>query len=151
MSIEGKDHFFTIYIFQVLFVLCFTRPRYQVSVYRTIGPLVIFKMTSVKFLNFWMPEKRCCTVPKIQTKGPNLRVFCQKVANGIANSENPEQTDPRSSLIWVCIVCPDLLDNYSNCSETLFANKRKNTLNLNFHTSKAKGRFFHWLRERSSW
>ena len=29
------------YIFQVLFVLCFTRPRYQVSVYRTIGALVI--------------------------------------------------------------------------------------------------------------
>ena len=27
------------YIFQVLYVLCFTRPRYQVSVYRTIGPL----------------------------------------------------------------------------------------------------------------
>ena len=30
------------YIFQVLYVLCFTRPRYQVSVYRTIGPLVLF-------------------------------------------------------------------------------------------------------------
>ena len=29
------------YIFQVLYVLCFTRPRYQVSVYWTIGPLVI--------------------------------------------------------------------------------------------------------------
>ena len=28
------------YIFQVLYVLCFTRPRYQVSVCRTIGPLV---------------------------------------------------------------------------------------------------------------
>ena len=28
------------YIFQVLYVLCFTRPRYQVSAYRTIGPLV---------------------------------------------------------------------------------------------------------------
>ena len=28
------------YIFQVLYVLYFTRPRYQVSVYRTIGPLV---------------------------------------------------------------------------------------------------------------
>ena len=28
------------YIFQVLYVLCFTLPRYQVSVYRTIGPLV---------------------------------------------------------------------------------------------------------------
>ena len=29
------------YIFQVLYVLCFTRPQYQVSVYRTIGPLVM--------------------------------------------------------------------------------------------------------------
>ena len=29
------------YIFQVLYVLCFTWPRYQVSVYRTIGPMVI--------------------------------------------------------------------------------------------------------------
>ena len=28
------------YIFQVLYVLCFARPRYQVSVYRTNGPLV---------------------------------------------------------------------------------------------------------------
>ena len=32
------------YIFQVLYVLCFTRPRYQVSVYRTIGPLVEVKL-----------------------------------------------------------------------------------------------------------
>ena len=30
------------YIFQVMYVLCFTRPRYQVSVYRTIGPLISF-------------------------------------------------------------------------------------------------------------
>ena len=29
------------YIFQILYVLCFTRPRYQVSVYRTIDPLVL--------------------------------------------------------------------------------------------------------------
>ena len=29
------------YIFQVLYVLCFTRPRYQVSVNRSIGPLVL--------------------------------------------------------------------------------------------------------------
>ena len=29
------------YIFQVIYVLCFTRPIYQVSVYRTIGPLVL--------------------------------------------------------------------------------------------------------------
>ena len=30
------------YIFQVLYVLCFSRPRYQVSIYRTIGPLVSY-------------------------------------------------------------------------------------------------------------
>ena len=39
------------YIFQVLYALCFTRPRYQVSVYRTIGPLVY-----------------CCTTADILTK-----------------------------------------------------------------------------------
>ena len=35
VSIEGQGHFFTIY-FQVVYVLCFTRPRYQMSVYRTM-------------------------------------------------------------------------------------------------------------------
>ena len=44
MSIEGQGHFFIIYIFQILYVLCFTRPRYQVSVYRTIGPLVFISI-----------------------------------------------------------------------------------------------------------
>ena len=41
MSIEGQGHFFTIYFPGFfLYVLCFSRPRYQVSVYRTISPLV---------------------------------------------------------------------------------------------------------------
>ena len=35
-----------------------------------------------------------CNLPKIQTKRQNLRVFCQKDANGIANSEDPDQTAP---------------------------------------------------------
>ena len=30
------------YIFQVLYGSCFTRLRYQVSVFRTIGPLALF-------------------------------------------------------------------------------------------------------------
>ena len=33
-------------------------------------------------------RKLCCNLPKIQTKRPNLRVFCQNDANGIANSED---------------------------------------------------------------
>ena len=44
MGIEGQGHFFTIY-FQVLYVLCFTRPRYQVSVYRNILVLWFMHLT----------------------------------------------------------------------------------------------------------
>ena len=40
MSIEGQGHFFTIYLPGFVY-LCFTRPRYQVSIYRTNGPLVL--------------------------------------------------------------------------------------------------------------
>ena len=36
----------------------------------------------------------CCYLPIIQTKRPNLRVFCQNDANGLANSEDPDQTAP---------------------------------------------------------
>ena len=55
----------------------------------------------------------CCNLPKIQTKRQNLRVSGQKDANRKANSEDPDHTAPldcssRSSLIWVCTVCPDL-------------------------------------------
>ena len=39
------------YIFKVLYVLCFTGPRYQVSVYRTIGPLVVL----MALLTFYYP------------------------------------------------------------------------------------------------
>ena len=36
----------------------------------------------------------CCNVPKIQTKRPKLEVRYQNDANGIANSEDPDQTAP---------------------------------------------------------
>ena len=48
-----------------------------------------------KFLD---TKKLCCNRPKNQTKRPNLRVFCQKDANGIANSEDPDQTAPRGAV-----------------------------------------------------
>ena len=32
---------------------------------------------------------------KIQTKRPNIKVFCQNDANVIANSEDPDQTAPQ--------------------------------------------------------
>ena len=48
--------------------------------------------STVKFLNFRMPKKLCCNLPIIQTKRPNLRVFCQNDACDIANIEDPDQT-----------------------------------------------------------
>ena len=53
MCIEGQGHFFTIYFPGfVTYVLCFTRPstrpRYQVNVYRDIGPLFFFIILNIE-------------------------------------------------------------------------------------------------------
>ena len=45
-----------------------------------------------KIPKFPEARKLCCNLFKIQTKRPNFRVFCQSDANGIANSEDPDQT-----------------------------------------------------------
>ena len=34
--------------------------------------------------------------------------MCPNDADGMANSVDPDQTAPRSSLIWVCTVYPDI-------------------------------------------
>ena len=52
-------------------------------------------------------RKLCCILPKIHTKSPNLKVFCQTDANGIANSEYTDQTVPAGP------ICPKTLDQYS--------------------------------------
>ena len=59
-----------------------------------------------KVPKFLEAKKLCCNLPKIQTKRPNLSVFCQNDANGTANSEDPDQTAPVGSC-RVCTVCPD--------------------------------------------
>ena len=71
------------------------------------------KVNTVKFLKFGTPEIFAVIYLKFKQRGQTLRVFCQNGANGIANSEKPYRTAPRdcssrSSLIWVCTVCPDL-------------------------------------------
>ena len=47
-----------------------------------------------KVPKFFGREKLRCNSSKIQTKRPNLKVFCQKYANGLVNSEDPDQTAP---------------------------------------------------------
>ena len=49
---------------------------------------------TVKFLNFETPEIYGVIYLKFKERGQNMKVFCQKDANGIANSEDPDQTAP---------------------------------------------------------
>ena len=51
-------------------------------------------MAYCKVPKFSDMRKLCCNLPKIQEKRPNLWVFRQKYANGIANSGDPDQTAP---------------------------------------------------------
>ena len=51
-------------------------------------------LATVKFLNFGLPEIFAVIYRKLKHRGKTLRVFCQKHANGIANSEDPDQTAP---------------------------------------------------------
>ena len=44
------------YNVQVLYVLCFTRPTEQVSVYRTTGPLVVRKPVNINVLRSATPQ-----------------------------------------------------------------------------------------------
>ena len=60
-------------------------------------------------------RKLFCNLPKIQTMKPNLSVFRQKNANGIANSEDPDQIrlllEEQSDLRLHCLprpFCPKL-------------------------------------------
>ena len=48
----------------------------------------------LKVPKFSDTRKCCCNIPKTQIMRPNLRGFCQKDANGLANSEDPDQTAP---------------------------------------------------------
>ena len=52
------------------------------------------KKITVKFLNFGTPEIFAVIYLKFKQRGQTLRVFCQNGVNGIANSEDPDQTAP---------------------------------------------------------
>ena len=68
-----------------------------------------------KVPKFWDTRKPCCNLSKILTKRPKLKVFNQNDANGIANSEYPDQTAPLravcSGSALVCFLLDFLLDS----------------------------------------
>ena len=74
-----------------------------------IGMSVSIMSLFRKVPKFSDARKLCCYLPKIQTESPNLRVFCQKRCKWNSKQWRPRSDcSSRSSLIWVCTVCPDL-------------------------------------------
>ena len=76
-----------VYYFLLVVLLVF-EPEYN----ETITTLMTCMYRKVA--KFSDARKLCCNLPKNQTQRPNLRVFCQKDANGISNSEDRDQTAP---------------------------------------------------------
>ena len=79
-------------------------------------------------------------VVKVERYGFTLPECIQKCGDGIANSVDPDQTAPRSSLFWVCTVCSDLsVPILTTFTVTKNGVKRKHThtdIHTNMHIQK---------------
>ena len=68
-----------------------------------------FSACNIKILKFWTPyPKICCNHPKIWTRWLFLKVMHPKDAESCKQCRPRSDCSSRSSLIWVCTVCPDL-------------------------------------------
>ena len=67
-------------------------------------PLTVYRKNSKN----WDTIMITVIVVKVERYGFTLPECIQKGGDGIANSVDPDQTAPRSSLFWVCTVCSDL-------------------------------------------
>ena len=76
-------------------VFVYSKSRFSHDMAQLINNFTYFSIeTYLKIPKISDARKLCCNLPKIQEKRPNLMVFSQKDANGIANSEDPDQTAP---------------------------------------------------------
>ena len=95
---------FKIYLSLVFSILFSLQVLYiawnQVKDKQEFQKLVSFTIfTYRKVPKFLDARKLCCNLTKIQTNRPNLRLFHQKDADGIANSENPDKTVPLGAVL----------------------------------------------------
>ena len=93
------------YIFKVLYVLCFTWTRYQVSVYRTIGPLVYRSIASFQF----QPYLEHLNVNKFSQALSKIRVPSHRLEIEAGRWARPHSTPINDRK---CLVCQVLEDEY---------------------------------------
>ena len=88
--------FFSLVFWLLFFLFLFVSALWSIKIISIISE----RKRTVKVPKFSDARKHSCNLPKIQTKRPNFRVFRQKDANGIANSEGPDQTAPLRSALF---------------------------------------------------
>ena len=74
---------------------------HYVKIISSLGNIIRFQERHdiyLKVPKFSDAIKFCCNLPKIQTKRPNFTCFPQKAANGMTNSEDPDQTAPQGAV-----------------------------------------------------
>ena len=94
MSIEGQGHFFTIH-FPDVYVLCFSRPKYQVSICRTIGPLVFLFVVNLADTDLNTLTHVFIYKSGRSGYGNNHKFSDRQVW---ANSADPDKTAPRGAI-----------------------------------------------------
>ena len=97
-----------------------------------------WKKSSRKFPNYSDTQKICCNHSKIWTMWLYYRVMSPNDADGMANSVDPDQSAPRSSLIWVCTVCPGISVRKLG-NNTIFTGKTKQKNIVRYPTIYAPG------------
>ena len=133
------------YIFQVLYVLCFTRPRYQVSVHRTIGPLVQIITLSVamessgrispnfELIQAFMHVLIACKYEKdqMQNSGENvmtsfspLKVYGiffrrSRAANSVVHGRISPNFELIQALMYIIITCKYEMNPIKNVRENV--------------------------------
>ena len=60
---------------------------------------ILISARTVKFLNFQTPENFAIMYLKFKKRGQTFGHFVKKDANGIANSEDPDQTAPLGAVL----------------------------------------------------
>ena len=101
-------------------------------------------MAYCKVPKFSGTRKLCCNLPKFQTKRQKFRAFYQNDANGIANSEDPDQTAEEQSDLGLDCLQTYLFENLGslgydksmNRPEDQWSCKRSPDYNHNCETRK---------------
>ena len=78
------------------------------ELYLNLGTWIFDQLEYCKFPKYLDTPKICCNHSKIWVMWLYRRIMSPDDADGMANSADPDQSVPRTSLIWACTVYPGI-------------------------------------------